>query len=196
MVAQALFAFYRLWHGTLHLRGAGRLLVWAAQYDRSLQAFRLAIPSIGEAAFDFRDGSTFYWVNYLLGDRLEEQGLNLVLRRFLKPGSTFWDVGANVGLISGLVLAGYPDVKIVSIEPNPLLAPRLKRLFAAHERVTVLQRALSDTDGENSFFVPQGASTVGTLQVDANGPGKIVQVRLSRGDSLLDEFPSLGPVMK
>ena len=107
MVAQALFAFYRFWHGTLHLRGAGRLLVWAAQYHRSLQAFRLAIPSIGEAAFDFRDGSTFYWVNYLLGDRLEEQGLNLVLRRFLKPGSTFWDVGANVGLISGLVLAKF-----------------------------------------------------------------------------------------
>jgi hypothetical protein len=165
MVAGALFAFYRFWHGTLHLRGAGRLLVWAAQYNGSLQAYRLAIPSIGEAVFDFRDGSTFYWVNYLLGDRLEEQGLNLVIRRFLKPGASFWDVGANVGLVSGLVLADYPDVKIVSIEPNPLLAPRFKRLFAAHERVTVLQRRLSDRDRESSFFIPDGASSVGTLQI-------------------------------
>src|SRR5271165_5447529 len=139
MVARGLFAFYHFWHGTLHLRGAGRLLNWAAQHNRSLQKFQLVIPGIGEATLDFRDGSSFYWVNYLLGDRLEEHGMNLVIRRYLKPGSTFWDVGANVGLISGLVFLEYPDVKIVAFEPNPSLASRLKLLFATHKRVTVME---------------------------------------------------------
>jgi len=193
MVAQALFAFYQFWHGILHLRGAGRLLTLAARRNRSLQKFRLVIPMIGEATFDFRDSSTFYWVNYLLGDRLEEAGLNLVMRRYLKPGSTFWDVGANVGLISGLVLTGYPDVKIVSIEPNPLLASRLKVLFAGHKRVTVLERALSDMDGENSLFVPEGASLRGRFGSGEREQGKLVPVHVCRGDSLLEEFPTLTP---
>jgi len=191
MVAQALFAFYQFWHGTLHLRGAGRLLTLAAQRNRSLQKFRLVIPPIGETTFDFRDSSSFCWVNYLLGDRLEEEGLNLVMRRYLKPGSTFWDVGANVGLISGLALTEYPDVKIVSIEPNPKLAASLKLLFSDHERLIVLNRGLSDTDGEASFFIPDGASTTGTLEIRESRPGITTRVRLSRGDSLLDEFPSL-----
>ena len=193
MVAQALFAFYQFWHGTLHLRGAGRLLTLAAQHNRSLQKFRLVIPAIGETTFDFRDSSSFYWVNYLLGDRLEEEGMNLVMRRYLKPASTFWDVGANVGLISGLVLTGYPDVKIVSIEPNPLLASRLKVLFSSHKRVTVLERGLSDIDGENSLFVPEGASLCGRFGSGVREQGKLVPVPVSRGDSLLEEFPTLTP---
>jgi FkbM family methyltransferase len=193
MVARGLFAFYQFWHGTLHLRGAGRLLSWAAQHNRSLQKFRLVIPSIGETTFDFRDSSSFYWVNYLLGDRLEEEGMNLVMRRYLKPGSTFWDVGANVGLISGLVLTEYPDVKIVSIEPNPLLASRLKLLFVAHERVTVLERGLSDINGEHSLFVPDGASLCGSFGSRGSESGKLVPVPVARGDSLLEEFPTLTP---
>ncbi len=193
VISKALVSFYRFWHGTLHLPGAGRLLSWAAGRDRELQSFRLSIPMIGETTVDFRDNSAFYWLNCLLGDRAEEQGLNVVIRRYLRPESTFWDVGANSGLLSALVFASDPTVNIISIEPNPSLAARLRLLFANHSRVLVLERGLSSINGEASLFIPDGASSVGTLEAREGVAGKTAKVLLSRGDSLLDEFPGVPP---
>jgi FkbM family methyltransferase len=148
---------------------------------------------IGETTVDFRDISAFYWLNFLLGDRSEEQGLNVVIRRHLRPKSTFWDVGAHAGLISALVFASDPTVNIIAIEPNPSLAARLKLLFANHTRTLVLERGLSAIDGDASLFIPDGGSSVGTLEARRGARGKTVKVLLSRGDSLLDEFPSIAP---
>lgn len=148
---------------------------------------------IGETTVDFRDNSAFYWLNCLLGDRAEEQGLNVVIRRYLRPETTFWDVGANSGLLSALVFASDPTVNIISIEPNPSLAARLRLLFANHSRVLVLERGLSSINGEASLFIPDGASSVGTLEAREGVPGKTAKVLLSRGDSLLDEFPGVPP---
>jgi FkbM family methyltransferase len=193
MVAKALVSFYRLCHGKFHLPGAGKLLVWVARHNRSLQAFRLSIPAIGDTPVDFRDVSAFYWLNYLLGDQSEERGVNVVILRYLRPGSTFWDVGANAGLISALVFASDPSIKIISIEPNPSLAARLRMLFTNHERILVLERGLSGFNGEASLFIPDGGSSVGTLEVRGDTHGKAMKVLLSRGDSLLDEFPKFAP---
>ena len=148
---------------------------------------------IGETTVDFRDISAFYWLNFLLGDRSEEQGLDVVIRRYLRPKSTFWDVGANAGLISALVFASDPTVNIIAIEPNPSLAARLRLLFANHKRILVLERGLSGINGEASLFIPEGASSVGTLEARGDALGKTVKVPLSRGDTLLDEFPGLPP---
>lgn len=148
---------------------------------------------IGETMVDFRDNSAFYLLNFLLGERSEEQGLSVVIRRYLRPKSTFWDVGANAGLISALVFASDPTVKIISIEPNPLLAARLRLLFANHKRILVLERGLSDIKGEAPLFIPDGASSVGTLEARGGALGKTVKVLLSRGDTLLDEFPGWPP---
>ena len=172
VISKALVSFYRFWHGTLHLPGAGRLLSWAAGRDRELQSFRLSIPMIGETTVDFRDNSAFYWLNCLLGDRAEEQGLNVVIRRYLRPETTFWDVGANSGLLSALVFASDPTVNIISIEPNPSLAARLRLLFANHSRVLVLERGLSSINGEASLLF----RTVRVLSAHWK-PGKACQGR-------------------
>src|SRR5271166_5468763 len=66
MLDRTLVSFYRFWHGTLCLPGAGKLLSWAAGLDRGPQSFRLSIPTIGETTVDFRDNSAFYWLNFLL----------------------------------------------------------------------------------------------------------------------------------
>jgi FkbM family methyltransferase len=193
MVARTLVSFYRFWHGSLHLPGAGRLLVWVAQHNQSLQSFPLSVPMIGETVVDFRDTSAFYWLNSLLGDRSEEQGLNVVIRRYLRPESTFWDVGANAGLISAVVFTSDPTVSIISIEPSPSLAARLKLLFENHKRVLVLERGLSAINGEASLFIPDGGSSVATLETRGGAHGKTVKVSLCTGDSLLDEFPRFAP---
>jgi FkbM family methyltransferase len=193
MIANLLVSLFFFWNGRLRLRGAGSVLSWAASWDRHLQSFRMAIPRIGTATVDFRDQSTFGWMTYLLGQQLPEDGELVVIRRYLRPDSIFWDVGANIGLVSALVLADCPAVRIVAIEPNHSLAIKLNLLFASHEQVKVLNRALSDTDGEAPFFIPRRASFNGSLEIGTHTSGEIVTVRLSRGDSLMDELSHFSP---
>jgi FkbM family methyltransferase len=195
MIAHLLISFFFFWNGKLRLRGAGRLLSWAASWDPQLQSFTIRIPKIGETTVDFRDRSTFAWMRYLLGHQSSDEGQVSVIRRYLSPGSVFWDVGANIGLVSALVFVSHPEVRIVAIEPNPSLAKSLDRLFRNHEQVIVLNRALSNTDGEASFFIPDRSSFNGSLETSQNSRGEVVQVQVSRGDSLLDEVPRLSPPM-
>jgi FkbM family methyltransferase len=193
MIANLLVSFFFFWRGKLKLRGAGRLLSLAAIWEHRLQSFRFQIPGIGELTVDFRDRSSFCWTSYLMGLRLGEEAHVSVIGRYLRPGSVFWDVGSNVGLVSALVFQSHPTVQIVAIEPNPALAERLEHLFAEHQRVLVLRRALSSSDGEAPFFIPAGASFGGSLDRKQSNAGEFVQVRLSRGDSLLDELSRLAP---
>jgi FkbM family methyltransferase len=193
MIANLLVALFFFWRGKLKLPGAGRLLSLAAIWERQLQSFQFQIPTIGELTVDFRDRSSFCWTSYLLGLRLGEEAHLNVIGRYLRPGSVFWDVGSNVGLVSALVFKNYPTVQIVAIEPNPALAERLEHLFAEHDRVLVVRRALSSSDGEAPFFIPAGASFAGSLDGKQTKAGEFVQVRMSRGDSLLDELSRLSP---
>src|ERR1700730_1556499 len=48
----------------------------------------------------------------------EKEIINLILR-LVTPGTTYFDIGANIGLMSVPVLAIHPSVKIVSIEASP-----------------------------------------------------------------------------
>jgi FkbM family methyltransferase len=195
MIARLLVSLFFLWHGKLHLRGVGKILFWAARWDRRLQSFRVPIPRIGEVRLDFRDRSSFSWLGYLLGHQSPQEGQLAVIRRHLGPGSVFWDVGANVGLISAAVFAENPTAQIVAIEPNPSLANNLSFLFADHDRVLVINRALSNTDGAALFHVPFGASFNGSLELGTNETTEVFRVKLSRGDSLLDEFPLPPPAI-
>jgi FkbM family methyltransferase len=193
LFANLFVSFLFFWHGKLRLRGAGRLLSFAAIWNSHLQSFKFQIPAIGELTIDFRDRSNFCWTAYLSGHPLAEHVHLAVISRYLQPGQVFWDVGANVGLISALVLENNPSVQIVAIEPNPSLACNLKLLFERHKRVTVLSLALSNNDGTGSFFIPAGATFNGSLQRCVHESGEFVKVRLSRGDSLLDELSELPP---
>jgi FkbM family methyltransferase len=195
MIARLLVSFFFLWHGKLHLRGVGKILFWAARWDRRLQSFRVPIPRIGDVRLDFRDRSTFSWMGYLLRHQSPQEGQLAVIRRHLGPGSVFWDVGANVGLVSAVVFVNNPTAQIVAIEPNPSLAKNLKLLFEDHDRVLVLNRALSNTDGEALFYVPFGASFSGSLEIGSSKAREAVRVQLSRGDSLLDELPLAPPAI-
>ena len=76
--------------------------------------------------------------------------LNLAL--LLRPGDTFVDVGANVGLYSSIlsrVAEVFPDTNFVAIEPHPETARRLRA--SVGNRVTVLNSGASDKAGELGF---------------------------------------------
>jgi len=92
-----------------------------------------------------------------------------------REARVFVDVGAHIGLISLAVARACPALRIVAVEAdagtaawfrhnldlNPDLAPR----------VTLLERAAADHDGEVGFAPSAGTSNVGTGHVSV-GPGE------------------------
>src|SRR5678816_1915218 len=83
ILARALVGFYKVWHGSLRLPGAGFVIRRLSQRLRGLQNFPLEVKGIGTVGVDFRDYSGFLWMQHLLGDTLAahdiETGLFLSL---------------------------------------------------------------------------------------------------------------------
>jgi FkbM family methyltransferase len=72
-----------------------------------------------------------------------------------EPGTTYFDVGANIGLLSVPVLATCPDVKVVSIEASPTTLHFLEKTHAAaarREDWTVVGAAVGSENGEAEFW--------------------------------------------
>jgi FkbM family methyltransferase len=73
----------------------------------------------------------------------------------LSPAGLALDIGGNWGQsIIALQRMAKPS-KIISFEPNPLLASRLVREFSAHKDVSVEQFALSDAAGSFTLYIPR-----------------------------------------
>jgi FkbM family methyltransferase len=72
-----------------------------------------------------RSASSVYYLGYPDWDEMH------FLRRVLRPGDGFIDVGANVGVYSLLAASRvFPGGRIVCIEPDPLSATRLRENFS------------------------------------------------------------------
>ncbi len=99
------------------------------------------------------DLSDFIQRNIYTGsyERLESQ----TVRRMLRRGMTFVDVGANVGYYTALAaeLVG-PEGRVLAFEPSEYAFPRLRRLVAMNQLrcVTVFQCGLADEPGQMTLY--------------------------------------------
>ncbi len=107
----------------------------------------------------------------------------------LKPGSVFYDVGANVGLYSLLAARAGPAGKTYAFEPLPKNAWYLRRhleLNGIHS-VKLFELAISDRVGTDHFY-ETGDRAMGHLAADGSPP-----VRTETLDSLLKKEEILPP---
>ena len=157
-MAEALVAFYKLWHGRCRLPGAGYLLRRFSNTLPSLHRYPLEVDGVGTVIVDFRDHSGFLWLQHLIGDELAAydigRGLFIALRRLLKEDLVFWDIGANAGTVSAYVATAFPGTRIFAFEPNPGIFNSLAALFSNVPRVTVYPLALSDKDATVVLTIP------------------------------------------
>lgn len=119
---------------------------------------------------------------------LPEQGTLKVVEKYLKPGGTFVDVGANVGLFSLLAarIVG-PSGKVVAIEPAPAAAEALRATVHANGIggiVTVEERAAGAEQGLGTLSVAQN-STHSTL-IHGDGAASTVVAPIAPLDDMLD----------
>jgi FkbM family methyltransferase len=93
----------------------------------------------------------------------ERDTTNLILS-LIQPGTTYFDAGANIGLLSVPVLAMHPSVKVVSIEANPQTLLYLKKTHASADRRqdwTIIEAAVGAADGEADFW--SGSAAMGAF---------------------------------
>jgi hypothetical protein len=121
--AKLLVNFYVVWHGKLHLKGAGRLISHYAPRIDALQKYPLSLPNGNTVHIDLQELSGFGWLNTSLGEPTQEEGLICAILRHLNADSVFWDVGANAGIVSYLVADRTRVREHHYFEPNPMIFP-------------------------------------------------------------------------
>jgi len=107
----------------------------------------------------------------------------VALANLLRPGDTFWDIGANFGLMSLWVDHRFGGaVRTVAFEPSPAVARTLRKNLALnHARaVAVEEICLSDRPGEVTFYTSADHSWNATLIPSfASKHGEDVAIRVN-----------------
>jgi len=149
--ARILRAYYRT-----NLRGWTRLTFILARRLKSLQEVPIQIADWPPVYADLRLMNSHYW---FLGTPFANSPIEIdeqmVMRRFVAEGDIVFDIGANLGVHTALLsrLAGTRG-RVFAFEPNPELHPTLAMTIEAMPNATLCRFALSDDDGQTTFFVP------------------------------------------
>ncbi len=131
--------------------------------------------------------------SWFLG-RFYELETQRLLRRLLRPGDVFLDVGANIGMLSLLAARCVgPQGRVHAVEPNPQVAARLRASLErnAIENVELHECGLSDRVEELALRVWAHHTGQGTFAQRTNsGLAPLTaehRVRVVRGDELLSD---------
>lgn len=133
-------------------RGWAPLIAAVARLVPSLQRYRARLSDGGEIYLDLREFMCFSCFFY--GELPHERGTEKLLQRVLKEGSTFVDVGANIGYFTKLAsrLVGTRG-RVFAFEPMPAALRLLRMNTSQLPNVTIFPMALSDTKGTATFYV-------------------------------------------
>jgi FkbM family methyltransferase len=117
----------------------------------------------------------------------------VALTSLLKPGDVFWDIGANYGFMSVYVHRHLgSQIEIVPFEPNPIVAPYLRKNLDANgaAETSIEQRCLSDSVGTVTFYTSSENSWNATMMADfaaQHGESDRVEVPSSTLDLVVKE---------
>jgi len=116
-----------------------------------------------------------------------EPEISAMIAATLRPGDTFWDIGAHAGYhtLQGARAVG-PSGWVLAVEPDPSVCRSLREQLALNDltRVTVMEAAVSDTGGRAHLVVRAADDTRGSALDTVRNPA----IRNSMGVRL--EVPS------
>jgi FkbM family methyltransferase len=139
---------------------------------------------------DFNNVSAYFF--YFEKYELEEIDL---IKKYLKPGMTVLDIGANIGYLTLLMsnLVG-PEGHVYSFEPNPTIYSRLGDNIGINPdlddgRITTEKIALGASEDKMEFYCPiNGHEGVGGLQDTKRAPlDKVIEVKVNTLDNFVLE---------
>jgi FkbM family methyltransferase len=147
------------------------------------------LRQIGDITFEF-DVELGWAVETILRGAYAPE-LRSLLRRLLRPGDVFIDVGANIGYVSAVALAAIGrEGAVHAFEPVGRYYDRLMRLAALnpHHRLVANRLALSDREGEAAIAINIGNIGWSTMVPDLMPPrdiGAVETTHTARLDTYL-----------
>jgi FkbM family methyltransferase len=163
---------------------------------------RINVEPIGPFYIRLRRNRSFWLRDPLTHERMVFGGL----QRLVHPGDVVYDVGANVGLYTRFLVSAFGATRVLAFEPMrnnvELLRKNIAVDPASAARVTVMEVALGDSDGEELLQVDDlmsASSALDRVRVGRPAEGReqlglpslTEKVVVRRLDTLLNEsqFP-------
>lgn len=134
-------------------------------------------------------------VGYHLGPTSDARlnGELLVLDTVAPYVRYFVDVGANVGAWTRSVIERMPpgvEAHGILVEPTRELAEQLRARFASHPKLRIVEAALGERAGTDTFFVSSGSSEHSSLHMADDSACHPVEVKVATLDDLMSESES------
>ncbi|MBM3288710.1 MAG: FkbM family methyltransferase [Candidatus Hydrogenedentes bacterium] len=114
-----------------------------------------------------------------------------VLLHFAQDGDCIFDIGANVGYVSCVLLAQLPRARVAAVEPLPACFALLEENLAAvgRERACAFNVALSDRSGTGHMTCEPGNTGGSHLDMDTcdRAGANSVAVQVSTADAIMTQ---------
>lgn len=161
----------------------GRAARWPLRFVPRGRDVRILTGPLAGAHWIVGNGNHGCWLGTY------EREVQALFRRFVQPGTTVLDLGANFGFYSLLAarLAG-PKGRVIAFEPMPTTLSILKRHFAINpalaRRVTMIESAVGDVDGETTIGFENDLASASIHPLDQ--VSRTLTVPIVRLDTLLE----------
>jgi FkbM family methyltransferase len=190
--SNTLVLFYRWWHGTLHLKGAGLVLSFASRLLPGLRNYSLLVQGIGLVPINLSDVSGFAWLNLSLNETGQEEGVLKCIKSIIPCPGCVWEVGANGGYFAVQLIHIYPKTKRMYLfEPNPAMEGMLEAVSRSRSGIVYCPFALADSNSRAAISFHPGNSSMATL---LGTPAQAtVEITLKTGDDFLSSNPDAIP---
>lgn len=94
------------------------------------------------------------------GDAPRDAAMDALYARFVKAGDLAFDIGSHVGdRIGSFRRLG---ARVLALEPQPLCAETIRRIYAGDESVTLLEAACGNSEGSITLAINTANPTVST----------------------------------
>jgi len=104
----------------------------------------------------------------------------------IRGDDVFFEIGANIGVISCLVGDRIETGQVVAFEPHPLNTDRLRVHFDNNDVPgSVYEVALSDEESEMDLGIDSSETGAGGHSISSDGTEDVLTVESKRGDSLV-----------
>jgi len=122
----------------------------------------------------------------------EQENLD-ILCRYIRPNSTFLDIGANIGLMSAPILRSFPTCSVVSVEPSQNVLPFLRRTVENSgwgERWKIVPKAVGAEVGVSEFVLSDSSAAVfdGFRSTGRSETVRKIEVPVTTVDTLWQEL--------
>ncbi len=118
-----------------------------------------------------------------------DPGIQLFIRRSLPPGSTFVDVGANIGTYTVPASAAVgPNGKVIAIEPHPFIFEYLKRNVAGNQLQNVLTVNAAVGATRKNALMRYEKDNPGQTHVISQFHAEATKVPMARLDDILSDL--------